>query len=183
LCIGRLATKPSPCGWWTQRGLLCGESNLGERDETRSACRYLIDTIEGGHERESYLHYLDDMTLYYAVSRAYAHGAQSLSGARGAIVEKVLQRGNDDGSFGDELATACAVCTLANFEYDDGERLERAARYLEGRQRPDGSWRRAAMYLQPGIYYGSEELTTALSIEALTHVGAMSAGQPASGVG
>ena len=152
---------------------------LGDRDETRSACRYLIDTIEGGCESASYRYYLDDMTLYYAVSRAYAHGASSLSGAREAIVEKVLRRSKDDGSFGDELVSACAVCSLANFEYGGITRLKDAARYLEERQRADGSWRRVAMFCQPGMYYGSEELTTALCLEALTQVAAMSASQHA----
>jgi hypothetical protein len=143
---------------------------LGDRDETKSACRYLIDTIQSGHESESYHHYLDDMTLYYAVSRAYAHGTSSLSGAREAIIEKVLQSSRDDGSFGNELATACAVCSLANVEYDGVARLRDAARYLERQQRADGSWRRVAMFHGSGVYYGSEELTTALCLEALTHV-------------
>jgi hypothetical protein len=142
---------------------------LGDRDETRSACRYLIETIEDDHESASYYYYLDDMTLYYAVSRAYAHGASLLGGARAAIIEKVLQRSNDDGSFGDELITACAVCSLANFEYDGVARLRNAARYLEERQSANGSWPRVAMFCQPGRYYGSEELTTALCLEALTH--------------
>jgi hypothetical protein len=146
---------------------------LGDRDETRSACRYLIDTIKSGRESDSYHYYLDDMTLYYAVSRAYAHGASSLSGAREAIMEKVLQRSKDDGSFGDELATACAVCSLANFEYDGVARLRDAARYLEEHQSANGSWRRLAMFCQPGRYYGSEELSTALCLEALTHVSGM----------
>jgi hypothetical protein len=146
---------------------------LGDRDETRSTCRYLIETIESSRESDSYHHYLDDVTLYYAVSRAYAHGASSLSGAREAIIEKVLQLSKDDGSFGDELATACAVCSLANFEYDGVTRLRDAARYLEEQQSANGSWRRVAMYFQPGRYYGSEELTTALCLEALTHVAAM----------
>ena len=146
---------------------------LGDRDETRSACRYLIDTIESGRESNSYHHYLDDMTLYYAVSRAYAHGASSLSRARAPIIQKVLQRSKDNGSFGDELATACAVCTLANFKYDGVTRLRDAARYLEEKQSTNGSWRRVAMFFQPGRYYGSEELTTALCLEALTHVSGM----------
>ena len=146
---------------------------LGDRDETKSACRYLIDTIRSGCESDSHRYYLDDTTLYYAVSRAYAHGTSSLSGARDAIIERVLLLGKDDGSFGDELATACAVCSLANFGYDGLTRLKDALRYLEGRQRADGSWRRVAMFQQPGMYYGSEELTTALCLEALTHVAAM----------
>jgi hypothetical protein len=145
---------------------------LGDRAETRSACRYLIEMIESSRESDSYHHYLDDMTLYYAVSRAYAHGASSLNGAREAIIEKVLQLSTDDGSFGDVLATACAVCSLANFEYDGVTRLRDAARYLEEHQSANGSWRRVAMFFQPGRYYGSEELTTALCLEALTRVAA-----------
>jgi hypothetical protein len=143
---------------------------LGDRDETRSACRYLIDTIESDRESDSYYYYLNDMTLYYAVSRAYAHGASSLAGAKKAIMEKVLQRGKDDGSFGDVMATACAVCSLVNFGYKDLRRLRNAARYLEDQQSANGSWRRVAMFCQPGRYYGSEELTTSLCLEALTHV-------------
>jgi hypothetical protein len=142
---------------------------LGDRDETSSACRYLIDTIESGRESDSYYYYLNDMTLYYAVSRAYAHGASSLAGAKKAIMEKIVLRSKGDGSFGDELATACAVCSLINFGYKDFTRLRHAARYLEEQQSANGSWRRVAMFCQPGRYYGSEELTTSLCLEALTH--------------
>jgi hypothetical protein len=143
---------------------------LGERDETESACRYLIDTIKSDYVSDSYRHYLDDMTLYYAVSRTYAHGISSLRGAREALIEKVLQASKDDGSFGSELATACAICSLANSGYNGVNRLRAAAHYLEKEQRADGSWRRVGMFNQPGVYYGSEELTTALCLEALTHV-------------
>jgi prenyltransferase beta subunit len=149
---------------------------LGDRDETISACRYLVDTIKSGHESDSYQYYLDNMTLYYAVSRAYAHGTSSLSEAREAVIEKVLQSSKDDGSFGNELTTACAVCSLANFGYDGVTRLRDAANYLEGQQRADGSWQRvamwAAMFRGSSLYFGSEELTTALCLEALTHVAA-----------
>jgi hypothetical protein len=110
------------------------------------------------------------MSLYYAISRAYAHSTSSLSRVREAIIEKVLQSSRDDGSFGNELATACAVCSLVNFEYDGLTSLRDAARYLERQQREDGSWRRVAMFHGSGVYYGSEELTTALCLEALTHV-------------
>jgi hypothetical protein len=146
---------------------------LGDRDETRSACRYLIDTIESGRESDSYYYYLNDMTLYYTVSRAYANGASSLAGAKEAILKNVLLRSKDDGSFGDELTTACAVCSLVNCEYKGVTRLRDAARYLQEHQSANGSWRRVAMFCQPGRYYGSEELTTALCLEALTCVAEM----------
>jgi hypothetical protein len=154
---------------------------LGDRDETKSASRYLIDTIKSGYENESHQYYLDDMTLYYAVSRAYAHGASSLGEAREAVIDRVLRLSRDDGSFGGELATACAVCSLANFDYDGVTRLTDAAHYLEERQRGDGSWPRIAMWVARSprfsLYFGSEELTTALCLEALTHVGGMRAGE------
>jgi hypothetical protein len=146
---------------------------LGDSDETKGACRYLIDTIESGRESDSYRYYLDDVILYYAVSRAYARGASLLGGAKEAIIEKVLLRSNDDGSFGDELSTACAVCSLVDFEYKGITTLRDAARYLEEHQSADGSWRRIAMFCQPGRYYGSEELTTVLCLEALTKVAGM----------
>jgi hypothetical protein len=109
-------------------------------------------------------------TLYYAVSRAYAYGTSSLSRAREAIIEKVLQSSKADGSFGDELATACAVCSLANFEYDGVTTLRDAVHHLERQQRADGSWPRVAMFRGSNSYFGSEELTTALCLEALTHL-------------
>ena len=149
---------------------------LGDREETKSACQYLVDTIKCSHESESYQYYLDNIALYYAVSRAYTRGASSLSEAREAVIEKVLQSSKDDGSFGDELTTACAVCTLANFEYDGVTRFRDAASYLEEQQRADGSWHRAPMWTarfrESSLYFGSEELTTALCLEALTHVAA-----------
>jgi hypothetical protein len=167
---------------WVGRGALANNVDsvvnanvvfyLGDRDETKSACRYLVDTIKGGHESESYHYYLDDMSLYYAVSRAYARGTSSLSGAREAVIDKVLESSEGDGSFGDELATACAVCSLANFDYDSVKRLRDAAHSLDRQQRADGSWRRIAMFHGSGSYFGSEELTTALCLEALTRVAA-----------
>jgi hypothetical protein len=62
------------------------------------------------------------------------------------------------------------VCSLVIFGNKDVTRLRDAARYLEEQQSANGSWRRVAMFCQPGRYYGSEELTTALCLEALTHV-------------
>ena len=143
---------------------------LGEHDETKSTCRYLIDTINNDNESKSYRYYLDNMTFYYAVSRVCAWHIMAKRGKRRSHREGLEVQQRDHGSFGNELATACAVCSLAKFEYDDVTRLRDAARYLEQQQRADGSWRRVAMFHGSGVYFGSEELTTALCLEALTHV-------------
>jgi hypothetical protein len=140
---------------------------LGDCDETKSACRFLIDIVKSDHEEDSYHYYLDNMTLYYAISRAYANGVLSLEGARDTVVEKVLRLRRRDGSFGNELTTACAVCSLINFNYDDITLFRDTVRYIESQQRPNGSWPKVAMWRGLDLYYGSDELTTALCVEAL----------------
>jgi hypothetical protein len=141
---------------------------LGESGHVREACAYLVDMIRSGRERESYRYYLDNLALYYAVSRAYASGVDSLADAAEALARKVEREQLNDGSFGDELQTAWAICALLGVGYSDRVVLEPAVQFLEHRQRDDGSWPARAAYLYPGrYYYGSEELTTAFALEAL----------------
>ncbi len=146
---------------------------LGERDETRGAVDYLNGVVSESREEGSYYYYLDHLSLYYAVSRAYQAGAPSLGRSGAAITRRVLARQRDDGSFGDDLATAYAVCTLLNYGYDDRAVLERAGRHLVGRQNGDGSWARIPVWAGPeppaphSVWWGSEEFTTAIAIEAL----------------
>ncbi len=145
---------------------------LGERADMQATSRYLVDTIRSDRASDSYVYYLDDMALYYAVSRAYASGVDSLAGAGEAVVDKIAQRQRRDGSFGDELQTAWAICSLLSFGYWDRVAIEEGAHLLMHRQREDGSWPALAAYLGPAPFYGSEELTTGFALEALARSGA-----------
>lgn len=139
---------------------------LGDGDDTEGAVGYLVGLILQGKEDGCSAFYPDRLSLYYMVSRAYSHGVGSLACTGTPVTERILDMQLDDGSFGSPLSTALAVCTLLN--YGTGRAaVHEAAEYLLGAQRGDGAWPRAPMFLGPAPYYGSEELTTALCVEAL----------------
>jgi hypothetical protein len=142
---------------------------LGTCQETENSIAWLIDIVLKGNEKESYHFYLDDFFLYYAISRAYFNGVTSLSETKETIFKRILERQSADGSFGDNLITAIAMSTLLNFGFNDKYVLEKTGEYLISRQFEDGSWGKIALFIGPESFYGSEELTSALCLEALAH--------------
>jgi hypothetical protein len=146
---------------------------LGDREETRAVSDYLNTIIAEGREAGSYYYYLDDLAFYYAVSRAYFNRVSSLQSAREHVISRTLSRQRGDGSFGNELLTALAICSLLNYSYRSLDALSRGAENLINTQRADGSWARTAYYAGPlppepyAAWYGSEELTTGFCLEAL----------------
>ena len=76
-----------------------------------------------------------------------------------------------DGSFGaSALETALAICALINCGYD-GVALDAACNYLMQHQQPNGCWPRWCLYYggpAKKSTFGSEELTTAICLQALT---------------
>jgi hypothetical protein len=143
---------------------------LGERAETERTVDYIIRAVVEGQDATCSRLYLDRLAFYHAVSRAYASGASSLARTRELIVEQVVATRAENGSWGNELLTALAGCTLLNFGLHEPS-LTRGVEYLLETQREDGSWRRIAMFPGPEPYYGSEELTTALCVELLARYG------------
>jgi hypothetical protein len=139
---------------------------LGEIAQTEQAVAYLIDVVRAEREAACSHYYLDRLSFYYMLSRAFAHGAVSLAETRNAVVDRVLSTQAEDGAWGNELLTALAACTLLNFG-QAGPPLDRGIESLLRLQRDDGSWRRVPMFLGRDPYYGSEALTTALCVEAL----------------
>lgn len=146
---------------------------LGEREETRAAAGWVRDTIEAGVPAGSYWYYCDDLALHYAASRAFRSGVGTLSACRDASVRAVLARRQPDGSFGNELQTAMALCALANYGAAEPAVSAAAVRWLVQAQRPDGKWVRRPFYAGPeppsshAVWWGSAALTTALVLEAL----------------
>lgn len=139
---------------------------LGENDETRKAINYLNDIIKNNEEDSCSQHYLDKLSFYYMLSRAYFNGVSSLSISQGRIIDRVISMQQKDGSFGNGLKTALAICTLLNFGFQNPG-MDKAIERILRTQMGNGSWERAAFYLGPAPYYGSGELTTAFCIEAL----------------
>lgn len=139
---------------------------LGESAETRDALEYLIKGVMQEETAPCTQFYLDHLSFYYMLSRAYAHGVSALGVTQERILERVLSTQAGDGSCGNELLTALAACTLLNFG-QRGIALARAIDYLLRTQQGDGSWRRIAMFSGREPYYGSEALTTGLCVEAI----------------
>lgn len=145
---------------------------LGERDETTAASHFLNRVINENSEESSYWYYLDSLALYYMISRAYFHNVLELNESKASIIQKTLARQAPNGSFGDEMLTGLALCTLLNYRLSD-EAVEKAVTYLIETQQQTGSWRRSPFYAGPpppmphNVWWGSEELTTAFCLEGL----------------
>ncbi len=115
---------------------------------------------------------MSPLALYYAVSRAAAHGVSGLAPARDAILRKTRAQQRANGSFGNALLTALALSTLRNYEIHDAG-VERAVAYLTATQQHRGAWPRYPFYGGPDppnphrLWWGAESMTTALCLEAL----------------
>ncbi len=139
--------------------------------EVASLCQYLDQSIL---ERK-----LDSCLLYnqfsrypffYLVTRAYRQGGAScLESSLNEIKAELLRGQRLDGSWGNDQDTALALISLLNLD-DRGPEISRGLNYLIRRQGGDGGWARALFFYDcPGCnYWGSRELTTALSLEALS---------------
>jgi hypothetical protein len=139
-----------------ENGEICEFINSQILKENYSCCIYCENKIFGK----------DYLPLFYLVSRAYRHGNLCLEKSKEHIVRKTLNLQRADGSFGSELNTALALNTLLNFNYH-GNEIDWGINSLLQKQLDNGSWRRFNIFLGSAPYYGSEELTTALAIEAL----------------
>jgi hypothetical protein len=145
---------------------------LGETRGTKGAIQYLRETIRDGSEDRAIVHYAHRFSLYYAVSGAYAEGVGAFAEIKPILIERIGKLRQADGSYGDELLTALAICSLLNLGVEPAQ-MEKSVEFLIRTQQPDGSWRRIAAYGGPSDpkTFGSPDLTTAICLEALTRQG------------
>jgi hypothetical protein len=146
---------------------------LGERPETAAASAALVRLITQQPETHGSHYYVSPFALYYAIARAYDSGVTSLGDCRNVILQRLEAHRHTDGSgWGDPMATALAVCTLAAFRAFEAPGVLTGIRYLLACQQQDGGFERIAFYAGPEpptphcVYWGSEELTTSLCLEA-----------------
>jgi hypothetical protein len=145
---------------------------LGAGPETEAACDYLARLVESPESELGSWYYPDPLSLDHAVSRAARHGVVSLRGCRERLLARVSERCVAISRHQHALGAALAALTLLNCEAEV-ELLDRQIEFMLESQCEDGSWPRVAFYSGPrpplprSVWFGSEELTTALCLEAL----------------
>lgn len=144
---------------------------LGLNEETRPVISYLLGIIAAEKEADCDKWYRNPFIIYYFFSRILHAGITEMEPIRKPIIERMLKKINSDGSFGEGvLDTALAIITMIKLNYISTE-LEIAVKYLLRTQGEYGEWPRWALYyggpLQR-VCYGSEEITTAYCMEALS---------------
>ena len=150
---------------------------LGDRPETRAAQRWLATLVAEGGERDLALRYYPDpIDLYVAMARACSLAPPVFARLRPALAARILSCRQPEGGFGDVMRTAQALTALHRLRAADRAEVVRPALdRLRAAQRSDGGWPECLAWLgQPGtaLGFGSEALTTACCIEALTRVSA-----------
>ncbi|MEP6475172.1 MAG: prenyltransferase/squalene oxidase repeat-containing protein [Gemmatimonadota bacterium] len=146
---------------------------LGPGPHTDRAVGLINLIILGDAELASTYYYLDELSLYYMVSRAYFHGVIGFNQCREAMIRKTLARHGADGSFGDDLQTGLALCTLCNLGLAQSPASGRAAQYLLDHQRADGGWEDQVFYAGPEppearrYWWSSPAFSTAICLEGI----------------
>ena len=131
-------------------------------------CDYLTRVIANGGVDDCDKWYPGGMPFLYAASRAYADGGAScLEGSLTALRAALLDRGRGGLGFGGPLRDCLGATALVNLGYE-GAVLERTVARIRGRQGPAGNWPAEAFFHDAKRRYGSEALSTALCVEALT---------------
>ncbi len=140
------------------------------RNRTLSGVTEYLNNIT---ENESFLngtlYYPSPYVFSYLVTKAYSDGnVTELQPALDNIEHYILTTQQPDGGWGNDLYTALATVSLINMGYE-GEPLENAIMHILKNQKRNGSWEKYAFYIRcyPIIYYGSHEITTSFSLEAL----------------
>jgi len=141
---------------------------LDADEECQDSINYLLEIFRGD-PKEFYSPFYNHATsFYYALSRIIYDRHSPLDSIKGELIGQILNLQEYDGSFGDELRTALAICSLLNCGFD-GDNLTPAINFLIQTQQSDGSWQRIPWYggHTDKAIYGSAELTTGFCLEAL----------------
>lgn len=145
-------------------------SYLGDVPETQAIIQYLVKIISDKKEDDCDTWYRNPFTIYYFFSKSYHSGIYKLEPVRQPIVERITTQQGPDGCIaGSVLNTALAACSLLNLNYS-GPVLDAAIQFLLTTQKEHGEWERWLLYYggpKKLSGYGSEELTTAVCLEAL----------------
>jgi len=139
----------------------------------KGCAHWLQNLVESNVSLGTFPYYESPLALYHAIARAIFAGASQLAPLRQRVVDNILSMARVDGSFGNVLETAFAVCALHNLGASGEVAVRHAVSLLSRRQRRDGSWPALAAWNGPelpaprSLWWGGECWTTALAVEAL----------------
>jgi hypothetical protein len=134
---------------------------------------YLIQVVETGEFLQRSPYYDSPFTFIYCLTRAYADGCNStLGSAVTGIKDYLLQAKERNKPHGDPLEGALATVGLLNCGGKNTE-LTQEIEHLLSMQGKDGGWPMGIFftggpYTEYRIAYGSRELTTAITLEAVS---------------
>lgn len=143
---------------------------LGNIPEAVPVVNELIRVINEGREGDCDKWYRNPFTIYYLISRAYNRGVKDLQPVAAPIIDRIIATALPDGQLGKSiLDTAIGATVLINLGLKSRE-VHQAIHFLIKKQGSYGEWPRWLFYyggpkLRQG--WGSEELTTALCLEAI----------------
>lgn len=146
-------------------------SYVGLDQKTTKVVEWINRILSEQTEQDCDKWYHNLTTIHYFFSRIYCPHDARLEKTRKLIRERVLGRLSPTGIMENHpMDTALAVSTLLNV--DCAEDIPQASiDYLTESQRSDGSWPRKVVYYggpRKVVGWGSEELTTAFCIEAIS---------------
>ena len=130
---------------------------LGERPGTAAVAPYLLRILETDAEAACDTWYFSPFVVWYFFARALAPGDERA----GALMRRKL----DAAAPGTPLDTATTQCARFYWGMPADERITAT---LLGSQGASGAWPAEFFYRGKGCYWGSEALTTAFAIEALS---------------
>ncbi len=126
---------------------------------------YLAQLIASGSESFASDFYADIASFYYALAKVAQKSGpdmvEKLSGVRPDL-EARIKAISDESSL-----NAAMIISASLILAPDLEGIPAAIAHLRTTQQEDGSWARSVFYRGPKEFWGSEELTTALCLEAL----------------
>jgi len=148
---------------------------LGDCDATRPAQNWLRQLIEENIVKGTSKWYPDEVSIYYAVSKAIERVQPALDQLKPTIADRLLNLRDVQGDFGNIFCTARAVSTLYNIGWLNRIDLTKEFLRLIETQQADGSWPEVLAFgdqsrkfgIVGRIGHGSDTVTTAFCIEAL----------------
>lgn len=138
---------------------------LGDGPETAASVAYLRSLARDGFTAPS-IYYSNPLSLPYAVARAFEAGVTSLADMTPAVVAAIARQLNGSQARLTPLTSGLGVAAHCTLQPPDGG-IDHATAFILQHQQADGLWPREVFYNGPKEFWGSEELTTAICVEAL----------------